>query len=197
MEEPSQFSMGQTAHSVTCSLMEKPLTGLFDCLKILLWPPTYWVSDVNKLEIKRWTEVQKNPLPLLKREQFPKYNQFNESSTGRKWGLRTRLQNQDVLRPLSSEFPRNYFSELYSSHYFPTARNTDSKMAISVANSLCDNCVEPLANAEWKRKLSAWFNQGKHRQGTSPMFWLEKRSFEIISHSWSGCPNVATIAPSS
>ena len=36
MEEPSQFSEGQTAHSLTCSIMEKPHTGLDDYPKILL-----------------------------------------------------------------------------------------------------------------------------------------------------------------
>ena len=36
--EPSQFSVGQTAQSQACSIMEKPHTGtgLHDCLKILL-----------------------------------------------------------------------------------------------------------------------------------------------------------------
>ena len=32
----SQFSMGQTGLSLTCSIMEKPHTGLDDCLKMLL-----------------------------------------------------------------------------------------------------------------------------------------------------------------
>ena len=36
MEEPSQFSVGQTAQSLTCSIMEKPLAGLDDCLDMLL-----------------------------------------------------------------------------------------------------------------------------------------------------------------
>ena len=36
MEEPSQFSVGQTAQSLTCSFMEKPHTVLDDCLRILL-----------------------------------------------------------------------------------------------------------------------------------------------------------------
>ena len=36
-EEPSQFSLGQTAQSFTCSIMEKPHTGLDECLKILLF----------------------------------------------------------------------------------------------------------------------------------------------------------------
>ena len=36
VEEPSQFPVGQTEHSLTCSLMEKPHTGLDDCLKMLL-----------------------------------------------------------------------------------------------------------------------------------------------------------------
>ena len=35
MEEPSQFSMGHTAQSLTCSIMEKPHTGLDDCLRML------------------------------------------------------------------------------------------------------------------------------------------------------------------
>ena len=36
MEEPSQFSMGQTAQSLTCPIMEKQHTGLDDCLRMLL-----------------------------------------------------------------------------------------------------------------------------------------------------------------
>ena len=35
-EVPSQFSIGQTAQSLTCSTMEKPHTGLDDCPRILL-----------------------------------------------------------------------------------------------------------------------------------------------------------------
>ena len=35
-EESSQFSMGQTAQSLTCSIMEKPHTGLDECPRILL-----------------------------------------------------------------------------------------------------------------------------------------------------------------
>ena len=34
-EETRQFSMGQTAQSRTCSIMEKPHTGLDDCLRML------------------------------------------------------------------------------------------------------------------------------------------------------------------
>ena len=36
MEEPSQFSVGQTAQSLTCSIVEKPHTSLDDCLNMLL-----------------------------------------------------------------------------------------------------------------------------------------------------------------
>ena len=36
MEEPSQFSVNQTAQSLTCSIIEKPHTGLDDCLNMLL-----------------------------------------------------------------------------------------------------------------------------------------------------------------
>ena len=35
-KEPSQFSMGQTAQSLTCSIMEKPHTRLDECPRILL-----------------------------------------------------------------------------------------------------------------------------------------------------------------
>ena len=35
-EEPSKFSLGQTAQSLTCSIMEKPHTGLDECQRILL-----------------------------------------------------------------------------------------------------------------------------------------------------------------
>ena len=35
-EDPRQFSMGQTAQSLTCSIMGKPLAGLDDCLDMLL-----------------------------------------------------------------------------------------------------------------------------------------------------------------
>ena len=36
MKVPSQFSVGQTAQSLTCSIMEKPYTGLDECLNMLL-----------------------------------------------------------------------------------------------------------------------------------------------------------------
>ena len=36
MEEPSQFSVGQTPQSLTCSIMEEPLTELDECPRILL-----------------------------------------------------------------------------------------------------------------------------------------------------------------
>ena len=36
MEEPSKFSVGQTAQSLTCAIMEKSLAGLDDCLNMLL-----------------------------------------------------------------------------------------------------------------------------------------------------------------
>ena len=35
-EEPSQFSMGQTAQILTCFIMEKPLAGSDEFLRILL-----------------------------------------------------------------------------------------------------------------------------------------------------------------
>ena len=36
MGEPSQFSVGQTAQSLTCFITEKPHTGLEECLRMLL-----------------------------------------------------------------------------------------------------------------------------------------------------------------
>ena len=47
MEKPSQFSMGQTVQSLTCFIMEKPHTGLDDCLNMLLAPSLYYVSVQN------------------------------------------------------------------------------------------------------------------------------------------------------
>ena len=35
MEAPGKFSVGQTAESLTCSILEKPHTGLDDCLRML------------------------------------------------------------------------------------------------------------------------------------------------------------------
>ena len=35
-EEPSQFSMGQTAQSLTCSIRDKLHTGLDECPRIIL-----------------------------------------------------------------------------------------------------------------------------------------------------------------
>ena len=35
-EEPSQFSVAQTAQSLTCFIMDKPHTGLDECPRILL-----------------------------------------------------------------------------------------------------------------------------------------------------------------
>ena len=36
MEEGSKFFVGQTAQSLTCFIIDKPHTGLNDCLRILL-----------------------------------------------------------------------------------------------------------------------------------------------------------------
>ena len=36
MEEPSQFPVGQTAQSLTYSIMEKPHAVLDDCMRMLL-----------------------------------------------------------------------------------------------------------------------------------------------------------------
>ena len=52
MEEPSQFSVGQTQHSLTCSIMEKPHTGLEDCLKMLLSCFRKRMSDLHRRRSK-------------------------------------------------------------------------------------------------------------------------------------------------
>ena len=36
LEVPNQFSWGQTVHSLTCSIMDKPHTGFYDYLNMLL-----------------------------------------------------------------------------------------------------------------------------------------------------------------
>ena len=48
MEEPSQFSMGQTAQSLACSIVEKPHAGLDDCLRMLQACFTKRMSAHNK-----------------------------------------------------------------------------------------------------------------------------------------------------
>ena len=48
VEEPSQFSVGQTAQSLTCSIMEKPHTGLDECFE----NPTL-VLESKKLCLKK------------------------------------------------------------------------------------------------------------------------------------------------
>ena len=67
-EEASQFAMGQTAHSLTCSTMEKPQTGLDECPRILLSYLCLWmnyeVSDPDKspvpsIAVKSWTSFWK------------------------------------------------------------------------------------------------------------------------------------------
>ena len=47
MEEPSQFSVGQTAQSLACSIMEKPHTGLDDCMRMLQACFRKRMSDCN------------------------------------------------------------------------------------------------------------------------------------------------------
>ena len=66
-EEPSQFSMGQTAQSLTCYPMEKPYTGLDECPRILLscfrarttaCPPPqlfYFLSYFDLLHTHAWS----------------------------------------------------------------------------------------------------------------------------------------------
>ena len=52
MEEASQFSAGQTAQIITCSIMDKPLTGLDDCLNMLLACFRKRMSDYRALSQK-------------------------------------------------------------------------------------------------------------------------------------------------
>ena len=51
MEVPSQFSMGQTAQSLTCSIMEKSHTGLDDCLNMLLSCFREKMSGLNRVVV--------------------------------------------------------------------------------------------------------------------------------------------------
>ena len=54
MEEPSQFSVGQTAQSLTCSIIDKPHTGLDECPTILLSCFRARNSDVDlKMKVKK------------------------------------------------------------------------------------------------------------------------------------------------
>ena len=61
MEEPSQFSEGQTAQSLTCSIMDKQQTGLDDCQRKLLPCFSERMSVVNCLRVwlcwvREWIE---------------------------------------------------------------------------------------------------------------------------------------------
>ena len=61
MEEPSQFSEGQTAQSLTCSIMDKQHTGLDDCQRKLLPCFSERMSVVNCLRVwlcwvREWIE---------------------------------------------------------------------------------------------------------------------------------------------
>ena len=49
MEEPSQFSLAQTTQSLTCSIMERPHSGLDYCLKMLLACFRKRMSDLDYL----------------------------------------------------------------------------------------------------------------------------------------------------
>ena len=102
MEEPSQFSVGQTAQrSLTCSITEKPHTGLDDCLNMLLacfratmsaaygrsflWPSPYlpvMAADRDRLLgnfslglVKLWKELLRKTLLDLERRLTAYYSQ--------------------------------------------------------------------------------------------------------------------------
>ena len=102
MEEPSQFSVVQTAQrSLTCSITEKPHTGLDDCLNMLLacfratmsaaygrsflWPSPYlpvMAADRDRLLgnfplglVKLWKELLRKTLLDLERRLTAYYSQ--------------------------------------------------------------------------------------------------------------------------
>ena len=53
MEEPSQFSVGQAAQSLICSIMEKPQSGLDDCLRVLQACFRKRMSDQEPVRLRR------------------------------------------------------------------------------------------------------------------------------------------------
>ena len=53
LEVPSQFSMGQTVQSLTCSIMEKPHTGWMTDLNRLLWCFREKMSGLSAMNISR------------------------------------------------------------------------------------------------------------------------------------------------
>ena len=63
-EEPSQFSVGQTARSLTCSIMEKPHTGVDECPRIILLCFRARISDQNQTMSVVPFVIQKHSLPL-------------------------------------------------------------------------------------------------------------------------------------
>ena len=62
MEEPSPFFVGQTAQSLTSSIMEKPHTGLDDCLNMLLASFRKRMSDCRRRIRMREEEEVRPPV---------------------------------------------------------------------------------------------------------------------------------------
>ena len=72
MEEPSQFSLGQKAQSLTCSIMEKPHSGLDGSRRMLLHAlekrcltqTTASTLDPSELQSTPFSALLQNPLIL-------------------------------------------------------------------------------------------------------------------------------------
>ena len=61
-EEPCQFSMGQTAQSLTCSIMEKPHTGFDECPRIL--PSSFRARNSGKVQSPPGRQLMVRTIPV-------------------------------------------------------------------------------------------------------------------------------------
>ena len=62
---PCQFSVGQTAQSLTCSIVEKPHTRLDDCLRILL---SYFRKRMSASRVEGHSKKRGGARSLVKRD---------------------------------------------------------------------------------------------------------------------------------
>ena len=102
-EEPSQFSMGQTAQGLTGSIKEKPLTGLVDCLRVLQACFRKRMSATGSL----WRAASPTPdMPVC-------HSKFTLLCTGWLWWSRTLVGLPIILNvpppcPVDQPIPPNF-----------------------------------------------------------------------------------------
>ena len=97
MEEPRLFSMGQTAQSLTCSIMEKPHTRLDDC-QICYWHDLEKGTLPAEREIRNCISIPCLPLRLLS---SPRQQEISRSKSRQGTRSCNRLPSSSSVYPLS------------------------------------------------------------------------------------------------